>query len=66
MRWKAPTSLRVTRSSSPCDRDLGSTATPPLAPPKGTSKTAHFQVMSDARPRISSMDAPGSRRQPPL
>ncbi len=33
---------------------LGSQTTPPLAPPKGTSTTAHFHVIQDARARTSS------------
>ncbi len=44
---------RVIRSSSGLDSIDGSTSTPPLAPPKGMSTNAVFQVMSDARARIS-------------
>jgi len=52
MDFMACTSLRVRRSSSPSVRDAGSTTMPPLAPPKGTSMTAVFQVIREARPRI--------------
>lgn len=43
------TSLRVSFSSSRALRSSGCTITPPFAPPKGTSITAVFQVLSDAR-----------------
>lgn len=46
---RACTSLRVIRSSSASVRSLGSQRTPPLAPPKGTSTTAVFQVVRLAR-----------------
>jgi hypothetical protein len=41
--------LRVSFSSSRALRSSGCTMTPPLAPPKGTSMTAHFQVLMEAR-----------------
>ena len=40
--------------------------TPPLAPPNGTPATAVFQVISEARARISSMSTSGWKRTPPL
>ena len=43
------TSFLVSFSSSLSERVFGSTATPPLAPPKGMSMTAVFHVISDAR-----------------
>ena len=39
---------------------------PPLAPPKGKSKTADFQVIREARARVSSIEDAGERRKPPL
>src|SRR5690348_11118320 len=39
---------------------------PPLAPPKGMLTTAHFHVISAARPRISSRLTFGPYRTPPL
>jgi hypothetical protein len=48
----ACTSLRVSFSNSRSDRRLGSTVTPPLAPPKGMSMTAVFHVMRLARLRV--------------
>ena len=39
---------------------------PPLAPPKGMFTTAHFQVISLARARISSNVTFGAKRIPPL
>ena len=44
---------RVRPSSSRCDSCLGSTATPPLPPPKGMPTTAHFQVIHMASARTS-------------
>jgi hypothetical protein len=55
----APTNFRVTFSSSRSLSFFGSTVTPPLAPPKGKSITAVFQVMSDARERTSSRSTCG-------
>jgi hypothetical protein len=43
------TSLRVSFSSSRALSSSGETITPPLAPPKGTSITAVFQVLRDAK-----------------
>jgi hypothetical protein len=43
------TSLRVNFSNSRALRSSGCTMTPPLAPPNGTSITAHFQVLMEAR-----------------
>lgn len=40
--------------------------TPPLAPPNGRFKTALFQVISEASPRVSSIDDDADRRNPPL
>jgi hypothetical protein len=57
---------RVTRSSSLRDSDLGSTATPPLAPPYGTPMSAHFQVIHMASARTSSRSVAGWKRTPPL
>lgn len=45
------TSLRVSASSSRSDSWRGSQQMPPLAPPKGMSMTAVFQVMREARLR---------------
>mmetsp|Transcript_37421 Transcript_37421/g.94440 ORF Transcript_37421/g.94440 Transcript_37421/m.94440 type:complete len:265 (+) Transcript_37421:771-1565(+) len=55
----ATTSLRVSFSSSLSLSFLGSTVMPPLAPPKGMSITAVFQVISDAKLRTSSMSTWG-------
>src|SRR6266511_3653422 len=46
---------RERRSSSPSDSFLGSTATPPLPPPNGMSRSEHFQVMRAEKHLISSM-----------
>src|SRR5205809_790848 len=40
--------------------------TPPLAPPKGMLTTAHFHVISAAKPRISSNVTSGPKRMPPF
>ena len=45
---------RVRRSSSPRESFFGSTTTPPLAPPKGSPISAHFQVIHMARALTSS------------
>jgi hypothetical protein len=45
---------RVSRSSSASVSVRGSQTTPPLAPPKGRSTSAAFQVMNMARARQSS------------
>ena len=50
---------RVMRCSSPWLIVVGSTAMPPLAPPNGTSSSAVFHVISDARARTSSRSAVG-------
>ena len=57
---------RVSRSSSVTDSVLGSTWTPPFAPPNGTSTTAHLSVMSAARAMISCADTDWWKRIPPL
>ena len=44
----------------------GSQATPPFAPPNGTSTSAHFQVIHMASARTSSRSAEGWKRRPPL
>ena len=44
----------------------GSQATPPFAPPKGTSTSAHFQVIHMASARTSSRSVCGWKRRPPL
>jgi len=44
---------RVNRSRSPLVSVLGSTITPPLAPPNGTPTTAAFHVMNMASARAS-------------
>jgi hypothetical protein len=59
MSWIWWTKRRVSRSSSRGDSVLGSTAIPPLAPPKGKLTTAVFQVISEARPCASSMSTVG-------
>ena len=50
---------RVRRCRSPGVRSRGSQSTPPLAPPKGRSMTAVFQVMREARARTSSRSTSG-------
>ncbi len=45
---------------------VGSTFTPPLAPPKGISAIAVFQVISSASARTSSRSTSGWNRMPPL
>ena len=45
---------------------LGSQVTPPLAPPNGTSTSAHFQVIHIASARTSSRSVCGWNRRPPL
>jgi hypothetical protein len=50
---------RVMPSSSCAVMPVGSTAMPPLAPPNGSSMSAVFHVMSDARARTSSRSAEG-------
>src|SRR5439155_1195948 len=57
---------RVRASSSRWLMPVGSTPTPPLAPPKGRSRSAVFQVMSDASARTSSRSTDGWYRTPPL
>ena len=44
----------------------GSTATPPLPPPKGRSASAHFQLIQMASAAISLMSTLGAKRVPPL
>ena len=57
---------RVTAWSSEGWSSVGFTLTPPLAPPKGISAMAVFQVMSSARARTSSRSTSGWKRMPPL
>src|SRR5437867_9885065 len=57
---------RESRSSSPSDSFLGSTATPPLPPPNGMSRSAHFQVMRAEKHLISSWATVWWYRRPPL
>ena len=45
---------RVTRSTNSGGRLRASMQTPPLAPPKGTSTSAHLNVISEASPITSS------------
>src|SRR5437879_13813042 len=54
MRW---VKRRVSRSSSSFESRLGSTVTPPFAPPNGMSMSAVFHVMMAARPSTSSWSA---------
>ncbi len=60
------TSLRVSRSSSPCDIVAGSQQIPPFAPPKGMFTSAVFQVIRDARDCASSASTLGWKRRPPF
>src|SRR5438552_17498020 len=57
---------RQSLSSSWTESCFGSTFTPPLPPPKGTSSSAHFQVIRAEKQRNSSRDAFGWKRSPPL
>ncbi len=57
---------RVSRSFSSIESFLGSTVTPPLAPPNGMLTTAHFQVIHMASALTSSRVTPGWKRIPPL
>jgi len=57
---------RVSPSSSRFESCLGSTATPPLAPPNGMPTTAHFQVIHMARALTSSRLTSWWYRMPPL
>ena len=59
MSWICWTKQRVSRSSSRGESVSGSTAMPPLAPPKGRFTTAVFHVMSEARPSASSRSTVG-------
>ena len=54
------------RSSSACEYSRGSIVTPPLAPPYGTSSSAHFHVIHIASARTSSRSTCGLKRRPPL
>ena len=56
---RAAMKRRVTRRFSLVDIFSGSHSTPPLAPPKGTSTTAHFQVIQVARALTSSSSTVG-------
>ncbi len=57
---------RVIRSSSRWLSVLGSTATPPFAPPYGRFVSAHFHVIHIASALTSSMSVAGWKRRPPL
>jgi hypothetical protein len=57
---------RATFCSSACSISPAGQLTPPLAPPKGTSATAVFQVIKEASARTSSMSTSGWKRMPPL
>ena len=57
---------RATAWSSCVSSLLGSTFTPPLAPPYGRFTIAVFQVISSARARTSSRSTSGWKRMPPL
>ena len=54
------------RSCSPRESVRGSHWTLPLAPPKGMSTIAVFQVISAASARTSSRSTSGWKRTPPL
>ena len=51
--------LRVTASSSRGESAAGSRLMPPLAPPKGRSSRAHFQVINEESARTSSRSVSG-------
>jgi hypothetical protein len=57
--WIPFVNRRVMRWSSAWLKPVGSTSTPPLAPPKGRSRSAVFQVISDASARTSFRSAVG-------
>ena len=59
-------SARVARWRSPGDSSFGSRSMPPLAPPKGRSTSAVFQVIAAARARTPSRSTSGWYRSPPL
>ncbi len=61
-----PMSPRVIACISVSDNDLGSQSTPPLAPPKGRSLRAVFQVIVAASARAPSRSISGWYRIPPL
>ncbi len=54
------------RSSSFLERDLGSTMTPPLAPPKGRPTAAVLMVIQKASEVTSSKETCGWNRMPPF
>lgn len=58
--------LLVAASSSRSDKEAGSSVIPPLAPPKGRSSKADFQVINEASARTSSRSVSGWKRRPPL
>mmetsp|Transcript_28219 Transcript_28219/g.71950 ORF Transcript_28219/g.71950 Transcript_28219/m.71950 type:complete len:224 (+) Transcript_28219:1236-1907(+) len=62
----ADTILRVSFSCSRTLSRRGSTATPPFAPPKGTSMIAVFHVLSAARLRMPSSVTSWWKMTPPL
>ena len=57
--WMPCMNRRVMRWSSPSLIPVGSTSRPPLAPPKGRSSSAVFQVIKEARARTSLRSALG-------
>jgi hypothetical protein len=63
---RAAMNRRVILRFSFTDMVRGSHSTPPLAPPKGTSSTAHFQLIHVARAVTSSSSTLGWKRMPPL
>ena len=58
--------LRVNLSSSLFESLLGSTHTPPFAPPKGRFSRLFFQVIHIARALTSSRKTPSEYRNPPF
>jgi hypothetical protein len=64
--WILSMNERVIAWSSERSSFSAGTLTPPLAPPKGMFATAVFQVISEARARISSTSTSGWYRMPPL
>ena len=64
--FSSTVSRRVTRSTNAVSRRNGSMQTPPFAPPKGTSTSAHLNVISAARPMTSFCVTIVLNRIPPL
>src|SRR5262245_66454446 len=57
---------RVRRASSPFERTRGLQRTPPFAPPYGSRRRAHFQVIHIASAAHSPRLTARSKRTPPL